>query len=126
MLCRLTFCAQFALLCTACAAARKPDHPAVFDVLPQLQAALQHKLASMDVPTTPHPPLYDYGQPRNLTRTLAGSGYQPYYIVRWEYFNYGDYDMNGLVNAADLSPIAKYYGMRSGEPYWPEAKWVDG
>ena len=52
--------------------------------------------------------------------------------LSWRYYNSGDYDQNGLVNLADLTPIAVHYGAESpggaGMPFpvEDEASVVDG
>jgi PKD repeat protein len=44
----------------------------------------------------------------------------------WSYRNQGDYDQNGEVNVADLTPIGLHYHKVQGGPDWTEAQLADG
>lgn len=54
---------------------------------------------------------------------LSGSG--PVYLT-WSYRNRGDYDLNGMVNVSDLTPLGQYYNASSSEPRWRLAAAADG
>jgi hypothetical protein len=47
-----------------------------------------------------------------------------HYFLTWRYHNLGDYDLNGSVGIADITPIAIHYGEEIG-PH-PEATHIDG
>ena len=46
--------------------------------------------------------------------------------LSWTYRNKGDYDLNGMVNVSDLTPIGIYYGLDESDPRWLLAKAADG
>ena len=46
--------------------------------------------------------------------------------LTWSYRNVGDYDLNGLVNASDLTPIGFHYGKTTASPDWATAQVADG
>lgn len=46
--------------------------------------------------------------------------------LSWTYRNKGDYDLNGMVNVSDLTPIGMYYGLAESDPRWLLAKAADG
>ena len=54
---------------------------------------------------------------------IHGDG--PYYLT-WTYRNKGDYDLNGMVNVSDLTPVGQYYGVSSSDPLWLRAEAADG
>ena len=46
--------------------------------------------------------------------------------LEWTEVHVGDYDFNGEVSVADLTPVGKYYGSQSADPDWNEAYVADG
>lgn len=46
--------------------------------------------------------------------------------LSWTYCNKGDYDLNGMVNVSDLTPIGVYYGLTWADPRWLLAAAADG
>ena len=44
----------------------------------------------------------------------------------WSYMNIGDYDQNGEVNVADITPLALYFGATAAEADWEQAQMADG
>lgn len=53
------------------------------------------------------PPTGTANTPANLYFTDEGGGN---YALHWEYRNIGDYDQNGIVGVADITPIAMHFG----------------
>ncbi|MCH7471738.1 hypothetical protein IIA79_02160, partial [bacterium] len=47
-------------------------------------------------------------------------------IFEWSYRNHGDYDQNGEVNIADLTPVGQNFGAMIGDPGWAAAQVADG
>ena len=47
-------------------------------------------------------------------------------VLMWTYNNTGDYDQNSEVGAADIVPIAQYYGAKRGDANWAQAQVADG
>jgi hypothetical protein len=47
-------------------------------------------------------------------------------VFSWGYRCTGDYDQNGEVNIADLTPIGLYFGLTSAAPNWTAARLADG
>jgi hypothetical protein len=81
--------------------------PAVFTQLKDAFAkAMQErgKIAST-------PPTGAANAPANVHFTDEGGGN---YALRWEYRNIGDYDQNGTVGVADITPIAMHFGHAVG------------
>jgi hypothetical protein len=68
------------------------------------QLALRGKAAST-------PPTGAANAPANVHFTDEGGGN---YALRWEYRNTGDYDQNGTVGVADITPIAMHFGHAIG------------
>ena len=106
---------------------------------PELYAQLRDTLASAarDLParsggsagpTTPGPQrrasFTPYGWVNRID-DLVLSGTGPYRLS-WTYRNRGDYDLNGMVNVSDLTPIGVYYGLASSEPRWLIGSGADG
>ena len=54
-------------------------------------------------------------------QSIAGSDY-----LVWTHRSVGDYDQNGEVGAADLVPIALYYGATPASANWAQARVADG
>jgi hypothetical protein len=48
------------------------------------------------------------------------------YIYTWSYRQQGDYDLNGIVNAADLVQVAIHFGQTSLAPDWIKSQLADG
>ncbi|MCH7472045.1 hypothetical protein IIA79_03730 [bacterium] len=48
------------------------------------------------------------------------------YRLEWSYVNVGDYDQNGEVNIADLTPIGQHFGATSADAGWETAQLADG
>jgi hypothetical protein len=44
----------------------------------------------------------------------------------WNYRNQGDYDLNGVVTIADLTPIGQHFGKSFADSDWQEAQLADG
>jgi len=44
----------------------------------------------------------------------------------WSYVNLGDYNLDGLVSAADLTPVGIYFECNTESPNWLEASRADG
>ncbi|MBN2081394.1 hypothetical protein JW859_04210 [bacterium] len=84
----------------------------------QLRAELIEVLESRQASFTP------FGQ-ANGVNDLVINGDGPYYL-RWTYRNKGDYDLNGMVNVSDLTPIGVYFGLTRDDPRWLLAKAADG
>jgi len=61
----------------------------------------------------------------NRIDDLVLSGTGPYRLS-WTYRNKGDYDLNGMVNVSDLTPIGVFYGMSHSEPRWLFGTAADG
>jgi len=47
-------------------------------------------------------------------------------VLSWEYYNQGDYDQNGEVNIADLTPIALHFGETGPFPSYSLLSVIDG
>ncbi len=47
-------------------------------------------------------------------------------IFHWYYRQHGDYDLNGIVNAADLVQVGLYYGKHTLSSDWQKAQLADG
>jgi len=47
-------------------------------------------------------------------------------LLSWSYHHQGDYDQNGEVNVADLSPIGMHFLQNNGGAFWQEARVADG
>jgi hypothetical protein len=47
-------------------------------------------------------------------------------LFTWNYDNRGDYNQNGIVDAADLITIADYFGIKSDDRIWENARVADG
>lgn len=93
------------------------------DIFEQLKAELIRSLRarnSRKIASTP-----PSGE-RNRVSDLVIS--QPYtaYQLEWTYINTGDYNQNGLVEVADLTPIGQYFGMNSSNADWNLAQLADG
>lgn len=48
------------------------------------------------------------------------------FMLEWSYLNVGDYDRNGEVNVADITPIAVYFSSSQVDANWAEAQLADG
>jgi hypothetical protein len=48
------------------------------------------------------------------------------WTISWTYKNRGDYDLNGEVNVADLTPVGQNYRATPADPNWPTAEAADG
>lgn len=65
-------------------------------------------------------PARDYITPVKANDAFGGTD------LTWFYNQTGDYDLNGEVNAADLTPIGVYFGAKSTDPNWTQAQAADG
>ena len=88
------------------------------ELFEQLRDELIEVLGNRQASFTP------YGQ-ANGVNDLVASGSDPYYL-RWTYRNKGDYDLNGMVNVSDLTPIGVHFGLTEDDPRWLLAKAADG
>ncbi len=75
-----------------------------------LKKALANALASVGK-TISAPPTGEDNVPANLTLT-EGEGDE--WTLSWEYRNIGDYDQNGTVGIADITPLAMHFGATVG------------
>ncbi|MCB1216441.1 hypothetical protein KDL44_03560, partial [bacterium] len=57
---------------------------------------------------------------------LAVSGDSSLATFTWSYSNPADYDQNGEVNIADLTPVGVHFGKDSNSPDWATASIADG
>jgi len=44
----------------------------------------------------------------------------------WTYKNAGDYNLDGIVNASDITPVGVYWDAAEGDENWPQAMVADG
>jgi len=108
--------------------------PVIFEELrSQLIRVLATKSVAIPPPgAVPPPPL---STPRTASFTPYGVANAVQDLVvtdadpprlSWTYRNKGDYDLNGMVNVSDLTPVGSYYGMSSSDPMWLKAAAADG
>ncbi|MDQ3024804.1 MAG: hypothetical protein M3R04_10595, partial [bacterium] len=90
----------------------------------ELKAALRAQLASGAQKYTARAP----GGANNVIRDLVTGQtdlLEP--TIEWTYRNAGDYDLNGEVNIADLSPLGAHLGKTPASPDWTAtAQFSDG
>jgi uncharacterized protein YfaP (DUF2135 family) len=86
----------------------------------QLRAAL---LAGSNGRQASAPPSGDANLLDDITFEDDGAGG---YNIFWTYKNRGDYDLNGEVNVADLTPVGQNYRATPADPNWPTAEAADG
>jgi hypothetical protein len=66
-------------------------------------------------------PQRDYRTPVRFDNLLSGKT-----SLTWNHYQRGDYDLNGEVNVADLTPVGFHFMKNSGDPDWPAASVADG
>lgn len=89
----------------------------------ELAAVLEARQAAAEA--QPRSASYTPFTPQNQVRDLLVGGSGPHYLV-WTYVNQGDYDLNGEVNIADLTPVGLHFGLNSSHPLWLLAQAADG
>lgn len=136
------FCAALILITAACsggagtapaAGSTTADALAEIQLLPpppgidaglyeQLKAELLRAVAQNPKGMAAGAPVGAENRIADLAARYAGAGYR----LSWSYRNRGDYDLNGEVNAADLTPLGLHFGATSASPDWELARLADG
>ena len=88
--------------------------PALFT---QLKDALEKELrAKGATKAVSKPPAEGFGKVTDLTVIAIPDQYMTDYKLRWSYRNDGDYNQDGIVNVADVVPLAQHYGEDASDP----------
>lgn len=116
---------------SALTAAPSPDQQLDPELMASLRAELTRVLdqrgISLDADGNPigkavsSVPKREYRTPQRFDNPLNDES-----SLSWTHFQRGDYDQNGEVNVADLTPIGVHYLVNSGDPDWPAASVADG
>ena len=96
--------------------------PALFE---ELKDALEEALLAQGIGRmVSTPPTGDSNRVDPLNYHIEDVGGTDHYILTWLYRSLGDYDLDGRVGIADITPMAIHYGEHVGEH--PEAAHIDG
>ncbi|MBN2081431.1 hypothetical protein JW859_04395 [bacterium] len=93
------------------------------ELFTELQAELVRVIketAAKDVAT---PPTGNYNA---VTRLVVTGNDADGWRLEWDYVNTGDYNLDGMVNVSDLTPIGQNFNAASGDANWNQAQWADG
>jgi len=108
----------------------EPSRPVSPELSAKLLAELRRVLAQRGITLDAHGkpvgkavsalPARDYITPVQVGDPFGGTD------LSWFYNQRGDYDLNGEVNASDLTPIGIYFGAKTGDANWNQAQVADG
>ncbi len=92
------------------------------DLKAELRAQLTNRLATRVVSVPPS------GPENEVTDLVVTDNGDETYTLEWSYFNVGDYDQNGTVAIADITPLAQHFFHQATDGVWPDTddEYIDG